>query len=214
MSHIAQTAVAHAHPSTLTVNEARTVKRAIKIIEEKRIKAEHILHYKEDFERYLMLLFAGLTNEQKHVFYLDVDKRLLAADVEALGTHKSVGYSYRDIALRAITLGAEYIVLAHNHPNDCQTPSKEDAIGLTQAERVFAPLGVTVLESYVVTSHGITSIKNFRTKQEEIALDERRAMEEQQQREHYERNKESYARGAKKRAATMAAKKAAQEARS
>lgn len=105
-------------------------------------------------------------------------------------------------------MGADAVVFAHNHPSDNPTPSGADVSYTTHSEKALAPMEISLLESYVVTSHGITSIKNYRTKQEEIARAKRQAEDEKRRKDRYERNKEAYARSAKKRAATMARKKA------
>jgi len=174
MTRLVENAAASLHPSILTTNEANTVKRALRIIEKKRIKTEPILFYLEDFVNYLKLRFAGLTNEQGHVLYLDIDRRLLAADTEFIGDQTRVSWDIRKIILKAITLGAEHLVLAHNHPNDNPTPSDPDLGHLKYLEDSLGYLNINVLDSYVVTSHGIASIKDYRKKQEELKWERRR----------------------------------------
>lgn len=205
MTELAQGANA---PSILTDYEAATVRRAMRIIERKRLKDVPLLYYFEDYQKYLMLRFAGLTNEQHHVLYIDINRCLLEAEVSNQGNHKSVSYNLRQIAHKAISLGADAVVFAHNHPSDDPTPSEQDVYSLGYCENALAPMQIELLESYVVTSFGITSIKNYRKKQEELALARRRVEQERKRKERYERNKDSYARSAKKRAAAIARKKA------
>lgn len=194
--------------SVLTDYEAATVRRAMRIIERRRLKDAPLLYYFEDFERYLMLRFAGLTNEQHHVLYVDINRRLLEAQIAARGNHKSVSYDLRPIVHKAISLGADAVVFAHNHPNDNPTPSEQDVRNLRHCEKALTSMQIGLLESYVVTSRGITGIREYREQQEERDWRKREAEKERQRKERYERNKESYARAAKKRAATMARKKA------
>lgn len=186
-------------PSVFTACEARTIKKALSIIEAKRLKEAPLLYYFEDFERYLILRFAGLLVEEFHVLYLDSSRRLLAAEAVAVGDQKSVTPNFRHVAYRAIGLGADSVVVAHNHPNDCPTPSDADLNQLQWAERALGWLNIALLDSYVVTSKRITSIKKHRERVQEFEQRERMA-------EYERRSAERKA----KMAATRAAKRAAQ----
>lgn len=194
-------APAHA-PSVFTTNEAALINCALNLIEEKRLKQAPVLHYMQDFERYLRLRFAGLTNEQGHTLYLNVNRELLSADVEFFGDQKSVSWDIRKTVARAIQLGAEYVVVAHNHPNNNPQPSDADLQHLAWLERVLEPLKLTLLDSFVVTARSVTSIKTVRTQNEE------RKQREQSERWAKEREERS-ARYRATRAANQA-KKAAQ----
>jgi RadC-like JAB domain len=173
-------AIERLHHSTFNDREAALIAKAMRLIEERRLRGRQALNYFEDFQRYLVLRFAGLTNEQAHVLYLDIDRRLLAADVIYTGDHKSVaGWDARQMLVRAISLGAEHVVFAHNHPNENPNPSDDDVRHLTHQEHVLATLGLNVLESYVVTSAGITSIKAERQRRIDAETQRRRAAEDQ-----------------------------------
>lgn len=199
MTTITQDASASIHPSAFTTQEAEVIKKALNIIEERRLREAPILHYFEDFQRYLVLRFAGLTNEQGHVLYLNIDRRLIAAETEFFGHQSSVAWDMRKIVMRAITLGAEHVVFAHNHPSDNPTPSDGDLRHLAWSEAALRPLNINLLDSYVVTSRRITSIKDFLKQQEEA--EQRRRVAEYEHRSAERRAKI---------AATKAAKRAAQ----
>lgn len=154
-------APAHA-PNVFTTNESALINCALNLIEEKRLKQAPVLHYMQDFERYLRLRFAGLTNEQGHTLYLNINRELLSAETEFFGDQKSVSWDIRKTVARAIALGAEFVVLAHNHPTNNPTPSKEDLIHLDWMERTLNPLKITLLDSFVVTTRTVTSIKAVR----------------------------------------------------
>lgn len=171
------------HPNEFTAREAGVIKKAIALIEEKRLRGRPLMYYFEDFQRYLIMRFAGLTNEQGHVLYLNIDRELLGAEKEFFGNQSSVTFDLRKIALRAITLGAEHVVFAHNHPSGNPQPSDADLRHLDWSEKALAPLSINVLDSYVVTAHGITSIKAERKRNQEeemqrwVADNERRTVE-------------------------------------
>ncbi|MBC7605036.1 MAG: hypothetical protein H7255_20560 [Ramlibacter sp.] len=162
-------AIERLHHSTFNDRATALIAKAMRLIEERRLRGRQILNHLEDFSRYLVLRFAGLTNEQAHVLYLDLDRRLLAADVIYTGDHKSVaGWDNRQMLVRAISLGAEHVVFAHNHPNENPEPSPMDFGHLRNLECSLSTLGLNVLESFVVTSSGITGIKAERQRRDEV----------------------------------------------
>lgn len=185
-------------PSVFSTHEESIIFAALDLIEEKRLKREGGFLLEEgDFRRYLMLRFAGLTYEQGHVLYLNNSRQLLAAEVEFFGNQNSVTWDMRKVVARALALGAEHLVFAHNHPNDSMLPSEQDLQHLDWAVSALKPLNINLLDSYVVTSFGITSIKDRKRRLDEAYQAERH--------EEYERR--SAARKAKI-AATKAAKRA------
>ncbi len=148
-----------------TPHEAGIIAMALSLIEEKRLTKGPVLACLDDFHGYLKLRFAGLVHEQSHVFYLDTEKRLITAEVAALGDQKSVTHSLRHIAGKAINLGADSIVITHNHPNGNATPSDNDVAHMEGAERSFGWLGISLLDSLVVTPSRIASVKAHREQQ-------------------------------------------------
>lgn len=161
--------------SVFTAQESRTIQKALNLIESKRLKGNPVLHYYEDFERYLVMRFAGLRVEEFHVLYLDTCRRLLAAESCAVGDQKSVAPDFRPVVFRAISLGADSVVLAHNHPNDSATPSDQDLRQLEWAEKSLAWLNISLLDSYVVTSKRIASIKRHREHEQQLEAQRRTA---------------------------------------
>lgn len=186
-------------PSVFTAQESSLIQQALNLIESKRLKDNPVLYYFEDFERYLVLRFGGLLVEEFHVLYLDSGRRLLAAETVAVGDQKSVTPNFRHVAYRAIGLGVDSVVVAHNHPNDNPTPSDADLNQLQWAEKALGWLNIALLDSYVVTSKRIASIKKHRERMEEMQSRERMA-------EYVRRSAERKA----KMAATRAAKRASQ----
>lgn len=162
-------------PSVFSTHEESIIFAALDLIEEKRLKRGDVLLNENDFRRYLMLRFAGLTYEQGHVLYLNSNHQLLAAEVEFFGNQNSVMWDMRKVVARALALGAEHLVFAHNHPNDNMQPSEQDLQHLDWATSALQPLNISLVDSYVVTSWGITSIKGCKRRLDEAQLAERGA---------------------------------------
>jgi DNA repair protein RadC len=203
MADITIGAPAHA-PNIFTTSESALINCALSLIEEKRLKLAPVLYYMQDFERYLRLRFAGLTNEQGHTLYLNINRELLSAETEFFGDQKSVSWDIRKTVARAIQLGADFVVLAHNHPTNNLTPSDADFLHTEWMERTLEPLKITLLDSFVVTASAVTSIKAVRQQNKER---QDREQSEQWSRQRAERS----ARNMATRAANRAKKAAAEQ---
>ena len=66
------------------------------------------------------------------------------------------GLGYRQLGYRGLLAVA---VFAHNHPSNNPDPSKEDFEHSKSYENILRQLGINLLDNFVVTSRGITSIK-------------------------------------------------------
>jgi DNA repair protein RadC len=109
--------------------------------------AQHIEH-----------LTNGMEQEATWVVALDFDDRIMAAELIALGAASSVHVAVREVFRTAVRIGAEAIVVLHNHPSGDPTPSDEDiSVGkdLAQAGRI---LGIPLLDFIVLGDHRYVSM--------------------------------------------------------
>lgn len=65
----------------------------------------------------------------------------------------------REVFLPAISLVASSLILAHNHPSDDPTPSKDDVELTRRMVNAGQLLGIEVLDHIVVTASGFLSLK-------------------------------------------------------
>ena len=145
-----------------TDDELEVVRQAAQILEKRSLVGQTFFQNYSDVCRYLSFRFAGLRHEELHVLYLDQDDRLLEARVEATGSHKMVRTPIRQIVHRALTLGADKLVFAHNHPTGNALPSEQDMECLAWMESVLKPFDLHVVDSCVVTAKEIRSVSKAR----------------------------------------------------
>lgn len=81
---------------------------------------------------YLFAQMAHQSSEQFRVLYLNTGKMLIKDEIIASGTIDEVAAYPREIVRRALEVGANALILVHNHPSGDSTPSKSD-ITLTRA---------------------------------------------------------------------------------
>lgn len=96
---------------------------------------------------------AHLPVEQVRVAYLDARRRLDRIEIMASGTVRAAIVYPREIARRALELGAAAVILVHNHPSGDPTPSSGD-VALTK--RVASALGTVDvdLDDHLVIARG------------------------------------------------------------
>ncbi|MBO4480610.1 MAG: RadC family protein [Alphaproteobacteria bacterium] len=113
-----------------------------------------IFHTPEQFNNYCKLLLGGKGVEEMHILYLDSDRRLLEDEMHSRGTIDYTTLYEREIIGRAITLGAKFIILVHNHPKAQTSFSKEDVQITVELKNKLDAIGV-ILHDHCVVSGGI-----------------------------------------------------------
>jgi DNA repair protein RadC len=100
----------------------------------------------------LQLQLGSLAYEVFAVMFLDSQHRLIRIEEMFRGTLSQTSVYPREVVLRALSLQASAVVLAHNHPSGSAQASRADQ-ALTQAlKSALALVDVRVLDHFVVTA--------------------------------------------------------------
>jgi DNA repair protein RadC len=102
---------------------------------------------------YLTAVLAREKVEQVRVLYLDNRNRLIADEVESLGTVNHTPVYPRELVKRALDRHATAIILVHNHPSGDPSPSQED-IAMTREIKQAAQALSIVLHDHVIIGNG------------------------------------------------------------
>jgi len=86
--------------------------------------------------------------------YLDARHRPLAHSVVSIGTATASLVHPREVFQPALHLGAVALIVAHNHPSGDPRPSGEDKAVTSRLGEVGKLLGVTLVDSVIVTREG------------------------------------------------------------
>lgn len=107
---------------------------------------------------WLMVRLGGLTtSEEFHCVYLDSQSRILVMECAAVGTLDRVHLYPREIAKRALELGAAAVVLAHNHPSGIPEPSRSDERLTQTMKTALGALDIRVLDHMIVGGDQVVS---------------------------------------------------------
>ena len=114
------------------------------------LRENEVMHSPTVVKQYLQLELAQLKHEVFAVLFLDAQNRLLSYQPMFRGSLSQAMVYPREVAKTALTLGANGVVLAHNHPSGSVRPSKED-IELTKTlQEALGVIDVTVRDHIIV----------------------------------------------------------------
>ncbi len=102
--------------------------------------------------QYLQLQLGARPHEVFAVMFLDSQHRLIALEEMFRGTLSQTSVYPREVVMRALSLNAAAVVLAHNHPSGSTQPSRADQTLTQTLKSALALVDVRVLDHFVVTS--------------------------------------------------------------
>ncbi len=100
--------------------------------------------------------------EQFRVLFMDSRNRLLADEVQSVGTINHTPVYPREVVRRCLELNATAVLLAHNHPSGEPTPSREDIAMTAELVRVTGAMGIAVHDHVVIGRGKWLSFKSER----------------------------------------------------
>lgn len=97
--------------------------------------------------------------EQFRLLFLDKRNKLIADEVQQVGTVDHTPVYPREVIKRCLELSATAMILVHNHPSGDPTPSNAD-IQMTRAIADIAkPLGITLHDHIIIAKDGHSSLR-------------------------------------------------------
>ena len=109
--------------------------------------------------RYLRTLYVGVHEERFYLVLLNRQGRLIRAAMLQKGEVDSAPFYLGQLLTTALSEGAKFIVLAHNHPRGTRRPSREDLVCTLRALNAVAPLRLPLLDHIIVLRDGAVSIR-------------------------------------------------------
>jgi len=109
--------------------------------------------------RQLQPLFDGLDREHFVVLALDARNRPIGCNTVSVGSLSASIVHPREIFKFAILANAAAVILAHNHPSEDVTPSKDDVELTRRLVQAGEVMGIEVLDHLVVGGTEFLSLK-------------------------------------------------------
>lgn len=113
----------------------------------------------ESVVEYCQASMSHLKHEEFRVLFLNKKNQLMSDELINSGTINQVAVYPREIARKALEIGAGAIILVHNHPSGNPTPSKEDIEITYKIEHALANLDITLHDHIVIGKGDFVSFK-------------------------------------------------------
>lgn len=126
-----------------------------------RFRERNVLNSIDDVRQYLRVTMAAQPVEILRVLHLDSRFHLISDELQQVGTVGHVPVHLREIAQRALNLGARGVILVHNHPSGCADPTKEDIARTNDVRDVLKPLDIRLIDHLIVGRNQIVSLSEM-----------------------------------------------------
>ena len=98
--------------------------------------------------------------EAFRVLFLDNQSRLIKDEIMQQGTVDQTAVYPREVAARALELGATSLIMVHNHPAGSLRPSRNDIAMTKNVQKALDVLGIALLDHFIVSKSGYLSFKD------------------------------------------------------
>jgi DNA repair protein RadC len=144
------------------VTEIRLVAATASRIAKGRLMERPVLSSWSAVIEYCRTAMAFADKEQFRILFLDKRNRLIADELQQVGTVDHTPVYPREVVKRGLELSATAIILVHNHPSGDPTPSTADIQMTKSIVEVAGPLGISVHDHIIVGKQGHASLKGLR----------------------------------------------------
>lgn len=117
-------------------------------------KGRPIIHTWKQVLDYCHASMAHLKTEQFRLLFLDRKHRLIEDEVQQVGTVDQTPVYPREVARRALELGASALVMVHNHPSGDPTPSHADIVVTHKVQAAIEALNISLLDHIIIGKEG------------------------------------------------------------
>jgi DNA repair protein RadC len=100
--------------------------------------------------------------EQFRLLFLDGKNRLIADEIQNIGTVNHAPVYVREVVTRALEYGALAVILVHNHPTGDPSPSRDDIAVTREVRKALAVVGIKLHDHLIIGKEGHASLRSMR----------------------------------------------------
>ena len=126
-------------------------------------------HQKDDdsksMEEFILPHFIGQNEEQLFLVLLDAKGKRVFSYVVSRGTKSEASVNIQKIVELGVQHDASCAIVAHNHPNGVNLPSKNDIDMTLRLQRALRNVGIVLFDHYIITGmecHSIFHMKKYK----------------------------------------------------
>jgi len=133
-----------------TVTHLKAMQRLLQRVLAEDVKAKPVISSWQVLLDYLKVALGHEPIEQFRVLFLDKKNILIRDEVQQRGTVDHTPLYPREIAKRALELGASAVIMVHNHPSGDPTPSRADIEMTKQVDAALTPIRVALHDHLII----------------------------------------------------------------
>ncbi|KKB10298.1 hypothetical protein VE26_05680 [Devosia chinhatensis] len=111
---------------------------------------------------YCRITMAFEQREQTRLIFLDKKNRLIADEVQQMGTVDQSPVYPREVIGRTLELSASALILVHNHPSGDPSPSAQDVRTTKEIAEIASLIGITVHDHIIIGKAGYKSLRQLK----------------------------------------------------
>lgn len=97
--------------------------------------------------------------ERFHAIFVDARRTYLGEAVMGQGGAASLSVRMRELFARALAVGANGLIIAHNHPSgDCR-PSRSDIAATRRLREIAGALDIELIDHFIITESAFYSMR-------------------------------------------------------
>jgi len=100
--------------------------------------------------------------EQFRLLFLDGKNRLIADEIQNIGTVNHAPVYVREVVKRALEHHALALIVAHNHPTGDPTPSRDDIAMTREIRKALAIVNIKLHDHLIIGRQGHASLRSLR----------------------------------------------------
>jgi DNA repair protein RadC len=143
-----------------TVTHLKGIQRLLQRVLAEDVQARPVIASWQALLDYLKVALGHEPIEQFRVLFLDKKNILIKDEVQQRGTVDHTPLYPREIAKRALELGASALIMVHNHPSGDPTPSCADIEMTKQVAAALAPIRILLHDHLIIGRNRHTSFKS------------------------------------------------------
>ncbi|MEP0390975.1 JAB domain-containing protein [Erythrobacter sp.] len=118
----------------------------------------HHDHAMIDFMR-AMVIAKPYEAERFHALFVDEKRSYLGDAPMGIGGSGQLALRMRDLFSKALSLNADGVLVAHNHPSGQCRPSRADTISTQRLEKVASALDIELVDHLIFTKDAVYSMR-------------------------------------------------------
>ena len=135
------------------------VRGAALMMTKSRFSSETVINDWKALIEYCTIDMGQKKSECLKIIFLDTRNRLIKDEILQNGTISQTPVYPREIARRALELGAASVIMVHNHPAGDLRPSKNDVLMTKAVKNALGTLDIALIDHLIISKSGHISFK-------------------------------------------------------